>query len=88
MDRVLEEFFGDPGGDTSALHDVERIKLLLETAALEQRTVSYSELLLILGFRFTRPKMRAVCKTLDKPVFLNGCRAGAGCLRGGTCRRL
>ncbi len=28
--------------------------------------MSYSELLLDLGFRFTRPKMRAVCKTLDE----------------------
>ena len=71
MDRVLEDFLGDPGADTSALHDVERIKMLLETAARERRTVSYSELLLTLGFRFTRPKMRAVCKTLDKIDQLN-----------------
>ncbi len=26
--------------------------------------MSYSEFLLALGFRFTRPKMRALCKTL------------------------
>src|SRR3546814_14696616 len=30
------------------------------------RSVSYSELLGDLGFRFTRPKMRAVCKTLEE----------------------
>ena len=71
MDRVLEDFLGDPGADTSALYDVERIKTLIEAAAREQRSVSYSELLLTLGFCFTRPKMRAVCKTLDKIDQLN-----------------
>ena len=66
MDPVLEDFLGDTKTDTSALHDVLRIKAILETAAREGRSVSYSELLLMLGFRFTRPKMRAVCKTLDE----------------------
>jgi hypothetical protein len=66
MDPILEDFLSDPATDTSALHDVSRIKDILETAAREGRAVSYSELLLMLGFRFTRPKMRAVCKTLDK----------------------
>ena len=66
MDPILEDFLSDPAADTSTLHDVSRIKAILETAAREGRAVSYSELLLILGFRFTRPKMRAVCKTLDE----------------------
>lgn len=66
MDPVLEEFLSDPAADISALHDVARIKAILEQTAREGRAISYSELLLILGFRFTRPKMRAVCKTLDK----------------------
>jgi hypothetical protein len=66
MDPVLEDFLNDPDADLSALHDVPRIKSLLEQAAREGRAVSYSELLLTLGFRFTRPKMRAVCKTLDE----------------------
>ena len=66
MNPILEDFLCDPNTDTSALHDVVRIKAILETAAREGRSVSYSELLLILGFRFTRPKMRAVCKTLDE----------------------
>lgn len=66
MDPVLEDFLSDPDADLSALHDVPRIKSLLEQAAREGRSVSYSELLLNLGFRFTRPKMRAVCKTLDE----------------------
>ena len=66
MDPVLEEFLSDPAADVSALHDVARIKIILEQCARDGRAISYSELLLNLGFRFTRPKMRAVCKTLDK----------------------
>ena len=66
MDSVLEELQHDPTAELSALHDVARIKKLLEQCACEGRAISYSELLLNLGFRFTRPKMRAVCKTLDK----------------------
>ena len=48
-----------------ALADVARVRALLIAAANERRAVSYSELLAGLGHRFTRPKMRAVCKTLD-----------------------
>lgn len=66
MDPILEDFLSDPETNISALHDVARIKAILEAAARDSRAVSYSELLLILGFRFTRPKMRAVCKTLDE----------------------
>ena len=66
MDSILEDFLSNANSDTSALHDVARIKAILESAARERRSVSYSELLLNLGFRFTRPKMRAVCKTLDE----------------------
>lgn len=65
MDPILEDFLSDPQADVSALHDVGRIKAMLEQCAREGRAISYSELLLNLGFRFTRPKMRAVCKTLD-----------------------
>ncbi len=66
MDPVLEEFLSDPAADASALHDVARIKAILEQCGRDGRAISYSELLLNRGFRFTRPKMRAVCKTLDK----------------------
>jgi hypothetical protein len=66
LDAVLEDFLSDPAADLSALHDVARIKGLLEQCAREGRAISYSELLLTLGFRFTRPKMRAVCRTLDR----------------------
>ena len=64
MDRALAEFLDDAPADLSALYDVQRITAILESAAREGRAVSYSELLMALGFRFTRPKMRAVCKTL------------------------
>ncbi len=64
MDRALAEFLDIDSADTSALHDVPRITAILVAAAREGRAVSYSELLMALGFRFTRPKMRAVCKTL------------------------
>ncbi|MBV9840389.1 MAG: ribose-phosphate pyrophosphokinase [Sphingomonadaceae bacterium] len=49
----------------SAIADVARVRALLVAAAREGRAVSYSELLGALGQRFTRPKMRALCKTLD-----------------------
>ncbi|WP_430445149.1 ribose-phosphate pyrophosphokinase [Sphingorhabdus contaminans] len=71
MDPILEDFLSDPSADISALHDVARIKALLENCAKDGRAISYSELLLNLGFRFTRPKMRAVCKTLDRIDKLN-----------------
>jgi hypothetical protein len=64
VDRALAEFLDGDSTDLSALHDVPRITAILEEAAREGRAVSYSELLMALGFRFTRPKMRAVCKTL------------------------
>ena len=62
---------GDLGGaerpaDAAALGDAPRIRAILIDAARAGRSVSYSELLGDLGFRFTRPKMRALCKTLEK----------------------
>lgn len=51
--------------DGSSIADVARVRALLIAAARERRAVSYSELLGMLGHRFTRPKMRALCKTLD-----------------------
>jgi len=52
--------------DASALGDAVRIRTILIDAARAARSVSYSELLGDLGFRFTRPKMRAVCRTLEE----------------------
>ena len=49
----------------SSIADVARVRGLLIAAAREGRAMSYSELLGELGHRFTRPKMRAVCRTLE-----------------------
>lgn len=49
-----------------AIADAPRIRALLIAAAERQEAVSYSQLLGDLGHRFTRPKMRALCKTLDR----------------------
>jgi hypothetical protein len=48
-----------------ALMDVDTIETMLRDAAREERTISYSDLLMLLGISFTRPKMRALCKVLD-----------------------
>lgn len=42
------------------------MRSLLVAAARDGRSVTYSELLADLGTRFTRPKMRALCRTLDR----------------------
>ena len=47
------------------MFDVDEVRALLVTAAREGRAVSYAETLASLGHRFTRPKMRALCKVLD-----------------------
>jgi len=54
-----------PSEGPGALADVPRVRGLLIAAAKRGEAVSYSELLHLLGHRFTRPKMRAVCRTLD-----------------------
>ena len=43
----------------------DAVRALLVEAAREGRAMSYSEILAALGHRFTRPKMRALCKLLD-----------------------
>lgn len=48
-----------------AIADVAVVRALLLEAARAERALSYSEALLALGHRFTRPKMRALCRTLD-----------------------
>jgi hypothetical protein len=54
-----------PSAGPGTIADVARVRAVLIAAAREGRAISYSELLGELGHRFTRPKMRAVCKTLD-----------------------
>lgn len=61
---VAEGLAPDEEG-AGSLADAARVRTLLIAAARERRALSYSELLAGLGHRFTRPRMRAVCKTLD-----------------------
>ena len=66
LDRwlVAEGLVPDDSG-AEAIADVGRVRAMLIAAARERRPVSYSEALAGLGLRFTRPKMRAYCRTLD-----------------------
>lgn len=50
---------------TVPLSDVAHVRAVLIASARGGRATTYSELLDALGHRFSRPKMRAVCKTLD-----------------------
>ena len=64
---MFDEFSDDePVLPGASLFDVNLVERLLQEAAVNGKAVSYSELLLILGYRFTRPKMRALCKVLDE----------------------
>lgn len=45
--------------------DLPEVKALLLAAARAQRDLSYSEMLQALGYRFSRPKMRSLCRLLD-----------------------
>ncbi len=69
MDRALGDFLEASGleeaGDASAIHDVERVRGLLIAAAKARHALSYSQILGQLGLRFSRPKMRSLCRTLD-----------------------
>lgn len=54
--------------DTPAavIADVDRVRVLLIEAAAAGHPVSYAGLLGRLGLAFSRPKMRALCRTLDR----------------------
>ena len=52
--------------DPSPIADVALVRSLLLDAAREGRAVSYSAFLARLGLPFSRPKMRALCRTLDR----------------------
>jgi hypothetical protein len=63
---MIDEYAPDADpDDKSALYNVPLLTVILQEVAREERWISYSEFLMRLGFRFTRPKMRVVCKTLD-----------------------
>lgn len=68
LSQWLEDqgFAPDASEDAAAaIADVPRVRAMLIAAAREGRALSYSEALGLLGVRFTRPKMRALCRTLD-----------------------
>jgi len=54
-----------PTEGPGSIADAGRVRAILIEAAERGEAVSYSQLLGELGHRFTRPKMRALCKTLD-----------------------
>jgi hypothetical protein len=62
--RGHESGVGDPNAPTQ-MFDLAEVEALVRAAARSGRALSYSEALLSLGMRFTRPKMRALCKVLD-----------------------
>ena len=56
----------DEAPSPGAIADVDRVRALLQDSARQGRTLSYAGLLGMLGHRFTRPKMRALCRALDR----------------------
>lgn len=50
---------------STAVADVARVRGLLVAAARAGEAITYAGFLHALGTRFTRPKMRALCRTLD-----------------------
>ncbi|MCJ8191515.1 ribose-phosphate pyrophosphokinase [Sphingomicrobium aestuariivivum] len=51
---------------TDPLHDPDEVRAHLVGAASAGTALTYSEMLAHLGYRFTRPKMRALCSTLGE----------------------
>ena len=51
---------------TSPIADVALVRSILVDAARAGESVSYSRFLAMLGLGFSRPKMRALCRTLDR----------------------
>ncbi len=54
-----------PDAEAVPLADMAHVRAVLIASARAARAMSYAELLDALGHRFSRPKMRAVCATLD-----------------------
>lgn len=48
------------------MFDVDVTETILQRAARDRQTLSYSEILALLGLRFTRPKMREICRVFDE----------------------
>ena len=60
----------------TSIGDVDCVERILVEAALARRTLTYAEMLAALGHGFTRPRMRALCRTLDA---IDARRAIGGC---------
>lgn len=56
----------DDAGSAARIGDVALVRGLLIAAAQRGEWISYSQALADLGTRFTRPKMRALCRTLGR----------------------
>src|SRR5579884_3792423 len=50
--------------EAGLLADPAEVRAILIASAKARQSISYSELLELLGHQFTRPKMRALCKVL------------------------
>ncbi|MGB3471463.1 MAG: ribose-phosphate pyrophosphokinase [Erythrobacter sp.] len=48
------------------MFDPTEVREILIGAARAHNALTYSQMLQLLGYRFTRPKMRALCAVLDK----------------------
>lgn len=65
VDEMLDGGAQDnPAAKTSRMN-VDDVESLLIDGARQGKVFSYAELLMLLGYNFTRPKMRALCKLLD-----------------------
>ncbi|HEX8383681.1 MAG TPA: ribose-phosphate pyrophosphokinase [Sphingomonas sp.] len=64
--------------DPSPIADVALVRSLLVEAARAGEAISYSEFLARLGLAFSRPKMRALCRTLDRIDQDGGARGEPG----------
>ena len=54
----------EDAGRAGLLADPAEVRAILVASAKAGEPITYSEVLLLLGHQFTRPKMRALCKVL------------------------
>lgn len=70
--RAVSAAAGDGPADADGIDvagrigDVVAVRALLIAAARDGTARTYSEILAGLGLRFTRPRMRALCRTMDR----------------------
>ncbi|WP_076070168.1 ribose-phosphate pyrophosphokinase [Sphingomonas montana] len=65
MDEVTHEQ-ADGTDVANRIGDVERVRAVLVAAARAGTALTYSEMLAELGLRFSRPRMRALCRTMEQ----------------------